>query len=374
MNATRYCAVILVGVIASTGGCRAPSPRPVAEITANTTEAKAEAKTDTVAIPAEEGDPLHPRILIATTLGDITLELDGEAAPATVINFVQYARTGYYNGTIFHRVLDDLMIHGGGYTPDVKKKIVPIPPAVVDPWMTGLKNSRGTIALVRGPGKGGSGAAEFFINVVDNTKLDAVASEGRSVVFGRVVEGMDTVEKIRSAAVAAHPGYAGNQSAVVPVKPIVIKSIETITRFNPIRLQAVLASKNASQDQLIAKLIAEFEAEAGRKAVTTDSGVIYIDHVIGDGPTSPILSDTVEFHYRGTLADGMQFESTYETKALVRKVDALIPGLQEGLETMREGGQRTIIIASDLAFGEGIPGKIPPGSTLIFEVELLSIK
>lgn len=153
---------------------------------------------------------------IATTLGNIVVKLDAEKAPKTVANFVGYAKSGFYNGTIFHRVIDGFMIQGGGYTPDMQEKPTKAPIPLES--RNGLSNRRGTIAMARTP-EPNSATAQFFINVKDNLFLDqANASDGNGyAVFGQVVKGMDVVDKIRQVA-THHPGD-------VPVTPIIIKQV-----------------------------------------------------------------------------------------------------------------------------------------------------
>lgn len=136
-------------------------------------------------------------VRLATSQGDIVLELDAEKAPKTVENFVRYVRAKHYDGLIFHRVIDGFMIQGGGYTPDLSEKPTraPIPLEAGK----GLSNVRGSIAMAR-TSDPNSATAQFFINVADNVRLDSAG--GGYAVFGRVVEGMEVVDQIRSVAVA----------------------------------------------------------------------------------------------------------------------------------------------------------------------------
>ena len=140
------------------------------------------------------------KVKLSTTLGDITLELEREKAPKTVDNFLQYVRAGHYNGTIFHRVIDGFMIQGGGYKADMSEK--PTRPPIVLESRNGLSNLRGTVAMAR-TGVPDSATAQFFINVNDNIMLDQAQSrDGHGyAVFGKVVEGMDVVDKIKGSAV-----------------------------------------------------------------------------------------------------------------------------------------------------------------------------
>ncbi|MFH1679036.1 MAG: peptidylprolyl isomerase [Candidatus Eisenbacteria bacterium] len=138
----------------------------------------------------------NPMVLMKTTLGEIKIELFADKAPATVENFLSYADEKFYNGTIFHRVIEKFVIQGGGFTKDLTRK--PTKPAIKNEANNGLSNSRGTIAMARLP-EPHTATSQFFINVQDNTNLDHFDDAGRFgyCVFGKVVEGMDVVDKIR---------------------------------------------------------------------------------------------------------------------------------------------------------------------------------
>ncbi len=361
MNKRRWLLTVLVGGMAFVAGCQSSG-------TGRQVDSQTRAAVHT------EGDPLLPRVLIKTTLGEMLFELDAESAPESVLNFAQYVYDGFYDGTVFHRVIKGSMIQGGDCTPDMKKKIRGLRPSLPDAWQNVLKNERGTIAIIRGRGPQGAGTAQFFINVSDNPKLDDPKLHGVYAVFGRIVEGMDTVEKINSVPVGTHPDYAEGRSAVVPIEPIVIKSIRLVSLFDPIQIQAAAVAAKAARQSRADAITASFEKEAGRKAVTTESGIRYVDFKVGDGPTV-LVTDTIEFQYRGTLLNGTEFENTFVGEPPVRAVARLIPGLQEALLSMNEGGRRSVLIPPDLAYGEGgIPGRIPPDSMLIFDLLLLEIK
>jgi len=143
---------------------------------------------------------VHSMVTLHTSLGDITLELDAEKAPATVANFLDYARDGFYDGTIFHRVIDGFMIQGGGMTADMNQKPTRAP--IANEANNGLKNKSGSIAMAR-TNDPHSATAQFFINVKDNDFLDHRAPTAQGwgyAVFGKVVSGMDVVEKIKAVA------------------------------------------------------------------------------------------------------------------------------------------------------------------------------
>jgi peptidyl-prolyl cis-trans isomerase B (cyclophilin B) len=163
------------------------------------------------------------RVLMKTILGDMTLELDGDKAPATVANFVEYAQSGHYDGTIFHRVINNFMVQGGGFDTDMGQKSANDP--IQNEANNGLKNDRGTIAMARTMDPH-SATAQFFINVSDNDFLNFSGENMQGwgyAVFGRVVEGEDVLDKIR---VVPTGSQAGHQD--VPSDPIVIESVTVL--------------------------------------------------------------------------------------------------------------------------------------------------
>ena len=162
-----------------------------------------------------------PKVKLATSMGDIVVQLNPEKAPKTVANFLQYVREKHYNGTIFHRVIDGFMIQGGGFTPDMAQKPMhaPIPLEASN----GLKNDKYTIAMAR-TGAPDSATAQFFINVKDNAMLNAPQPDGHGyAVFGKVVEGTDVVDKIRAVATSNKGPYQN-----VPNTPVTINSATVV--------------------------------------------------------------------------------------------------------------------------------------------------
>jgi peptidyl-prolyl cis-trans isomerase B (cyclophilin B) len=158
-----------------------------------------------------------PRVVLETSLGDITLELDRAKAPVTTENFLAYVASGHYDGTIFHRVIPDFMIQGGGFSDEMRQKPTVAP--IVNEADNGLKNRRGTIAMAR-TGEPHSATAQFFINLKDNSFLDHTAKNERGwgyTVFGKVVEGMDVVDKIATVKTGTRGGHEN-----VPADAIVI--------------------------------------------------------------------------------------------------------------------------------------------------------
>jgi peptidyl-prolyl cis-trans isomerase A (cyclophilin A) len=168
-------------------------------------------------LAALAGPALADKVRLATTAGDIVLDLDREKAPKSVENFVQYVKTGHYDGTIFHRVIPSFMVQGGGMKPDMSEK--PKRPPIPLESRNGLQNLRGTVAMARTMDPN-SATAQFFINVVDNAFLDQPNSRDGNgyAVFGRVVEGMDVVDKISAVPTASAGPYQN-----VPVTPVLIR-------------------------------------------------------------------------------------------------------------------------------------------------------
>jgi cyclophilin family peptidyl-prolyl cis-trans isomerase len=159
------------------------------------------------------------RVELATSKGRIVLELYPEQAPRTVANFLQYVKDGHYNGTIFHRVIDGFMIQGGGFDQQFQQKIAR--PPIQNEADNGLKNVRGSIAMARMPGAH-TASSQFFINHHDNPSLDFRSRDDNNygyAVFGKVVSGMDVVDRIAK----VKTGRTG-MHADVPVEPIVIES------------------------------------------------------------------------------------------------------------------------------------------------------
>ncbi|MEG0922407.1 MAG: peptidylprolyl isomerase [Comamonas sp.] len=162
-----------------------------------------------------------PKVKLATSMGDIVVELNPEKAPKTVANFLQYVNDKHYDGTIFHRVMNGFMIQGGGFTPDMQQKPTrePIPLEASN----GLKNDTYTIAMAR-TGNPNSATSQFFINVKNNDSLNAPSPDGHGyAVFGKVVAGTDVVDKIK----AVETGNAGGHQNV-PKNAVIIKSASVV--------------------------------------------------------------------------------------------------------------------------------------------------
>ena len=169
--------------------------------------------------PAQAQDA--PKVKLATSMGDIVVQLDAAKAPKTVENFLAYVNSKHYDGTIFHRVIDGFMIQGGGFTPDMQQKPTkaPIPLEANN----GLKNDTYTIAMAR-TGDPNSATSQFFINVKDNAMLNAPSPDGHGyAVFGKVVEGTAVVDKIKAVATGNKGPYQN-----VPTTPITINSATVV--------------------------------------------------------------------------------------------------------------------------------------------------
>lgn len=179
-----------------------------------------------VAASASAAD--NPRVELKTSMGTIVLELDAQAAPKTVANFVQYVNDGFYSGTIFHRVIDGFMIQGGGFTADMEQKQTREP--IENEAANGLKNMKGTVAMAR-TGEPHSASAQFFINVADNDFLNHTAPTPDGwgyAVFGKVVEGMEVVDAIRQTPTEQRGPFEG-----VPTTPVVIESATVLQAAAP---------------------------------------------------------------------------------------------------------------------------------------------
>jgi cyclophilin family peptidyl-prolyl cis-trans isomerase len=162
------------------------------------------------------------QVRVTTNMGDFVVELLPDRAPLTVANFVRYVREGYYSGTLMHRVVANFVIQGGGHSAsDLKLK--PVHDPVNNESGNGLQNKRGTVGLARGE-SAHSGNAQFYVNLVDNPDLDPLPTRWGYAVFGRVVQGMDVVDRIG----VTPTGASGPFKADTPLKPVIIEKLEVV--------------------------------------------------------------------------------------------------------------------------------------------------
>jgi peptidyl-prolyl cis-trans isomerase B (cyclophilin B) len=165
---------------------------------------------------------MNPVVALTTSAGTFTIELEADKAPLTVKNFLSYVDENFYDNTIFHRVIKDFMIQGGGFEPGMKQKKTK--GTIKNESSNGLSNTRGTVAMAR-TSDPDSATAQFFVNTVDNLFLDKARAGDRVgyCVFGKVIDGLDVVEQIRGVATASKGGHGD-----VPVKDVIIQSIRRV--------------------------------------------------------------------------------------------------------------------------------------------------
>jgi cyclophilin family peptidyl-prolyl cis-trans isomerase len=217
-KATRYSLIIVIAIfglsVACLGDDKPAAPAPPSPDANN---------------PQTQQNPVEPNkitqepkmIKLETTKGDIVIEVNETAAPVTSANFLKYVQDGFYDGTIFHRVIPGFMIQGGGFTPDMTEKPTRAP--IVNEAKNGLKNDRGTIAMARLTNPN-SATAQFFINHINNSFLNYSGPRNPGyAVFGKVTEGMDVVDEIAKVPTSSKGPYEN-----VPVEPVIIKSAKIV--------------------------------------------------------------------------------------------------------------------------------------------------
>jgi cyclophilin family peptidyl-prolyl cis-trans isomerase len=339
-------------------------------------------------------------VKISTTLGDMVVELYQDKAPITVKNFLSYADEGFYEGTMFHRVIKDFMVQGGGMLPDYSKK--PTRPSIKNEADNGLKNTYGTLAMAR-TAHPDSASSQFFINVKSNSFLNYRAPNPAGwgyCVFGMVIDGIDTLEKIRNTPVKLDP-QADRAKPAAPITPVIINKV---ARVDPEEIKEAVAAARLKDSAQAKKETAEEQKQADRdaqevkkreesvkeqfeqakefvknrgidltKGQTSSTGLWYVAATEGTGAV-PTANSQVEVHATGWLADGKKFWSSHDDGSpLDRPVTKFVPGFREGVTNMKVGGKSIVVIPPDLAYGKRGSRQIPPNSVLIFEIELLKV-
>jgi len=209
----RICLIIAAVLLLAVTGCEPEKPA--------VQDNQQPAATEPISEPVKETPVTNPQVKMKTNMGDIVIELDSKNAPLTTANFLEYVNQDLYAGTIFHRVIPGFMIQGGGFTSDMKQKNTN-PPIKLESD-NGLKNTRGTVAMAR-TNDPDSATSQFFINVVDNAFLDYVPGKNPGyAVFGKVISGMVTVDKIAAVKTTTAAGMGD-----VPTQPVIIEKVEII--------------------------------------------------------------------------------------------------------------------------------------------------
>jgi len=205
--------VLMMIVFMVTGGCGSQAQKGIEDM--------GEKMVDKVA-GEKKLEQARPRLVkLTTSKGDIVIELNWAAAPVSSANFVRYVEEGFYDGTIFHRVMKDFVVQGGGFTADMRRKKTHKP--IINESKNGLKNTRGTIAMAR-TGEPDSATSQFYINLASSHFLDYAGPDRCGyAVFGRVVEGMDAVDRIAGVKTTTKRGMRD-----VPVEPVVIESARIV--------------------------------------------------------------------------------------------------------------------------------------------------
>ncbi|MCH8252991.1 MAG: peptidylprolyl isomerase [Planctomycetes bacterium] len=342
--------------------------------------------------------------IISTDKGDMWIKLHAEDTPLTVLNFVNLAKRGYYDGLKFHRVRANFMIQGGdpmgtgGGGPGYKFK---------DETTPKLTHDSGGILSMANSGVATNGS-QFFITHKATPHLD-----GKHTVFGKVLESQDVVDAISkgdvmnfvliegdtTALFAAHAtqleswnktldekNFPAKPTAATEAKLAEIKgkvpamiALAATVQADIDKAWEVGAEERAKAEAAAAKAKEEFEkmlTDAETNGTATDSGLICHDLVVGTGP-QPQPTDRVEVHYTGWLTNGQKFDSSVDRgKPYPFSLKGgVIKGWLEGVATMKVGGTRVLVIPPELAYGGRQKGRyISPNSTLVFKIELLSIK
>ncbi|MBW4050872.1 MAG: hypothetical protein HIU85_05315 [Proteobacteria bacterium] len=173
---------------------------------------------------AQDASHTNPEVRVTTDMGSFVIELRPNRAPLTVANFLHYVRSGFYNNTLFHRVVANFVVQGGGHASTPPYALKPTYPPIDNESGNGLQNKRGTVGLARAAAPD-TGNAQFYINLVDNPELDPLPTRWGYAVFGKVVEGMSVVDRIGTVATGAFGPFKSD----APLKPLIIEKVEEIT-------------------------------------------------------------------------------------------------------------------------------------------------
>lgn len=365
--------VITACLALSMSGCADGEPaQPVRQSAANDLD---RGTSDPGAPPSGGGDDVKSEtspnryVRMSTTKGNIVIRLFAKQAPISAENFLGYVDEKFYDGTLFHRVIGNFMIQGGGLDKSLTEKKTGEP--IKNEWTNGLKNKRGRLAMARLGGQPDSATAQFFINVVDNQSLDQPQADGAAyAVFGEVIQGMSVVDAIKSVETQPRSDSAGQIHPNAPVEPIIINSVKRMSGKEGDAL--LLAARRRTLDA--AAPVLKSQGVDIEKAIVTDTGLWYIDIAVGKGE-SPSSGTRIEVKYDGWLTDGTKFDSTDRIRRPThfRLAPPTIEGWIEGAGGMKVGGKRWLIIPPELGYGNVVRGGVPVNSVLIFNAELVDI-
>jgi len=335
--------------------------------------------------PDAKDPQLYPQVRIETNVGNFVVELDAVKAPKTTHNFMGYIRSNFYVATVFHRIVPGAVVQGGAFKADASPKQKGLRAPIVSEWPNGLNNTRGTLTMIRKVNLPNSATSEFFVNVADNPRYDQPADGSGYCVFGQVIQGMEVIDQIAQTQLNVQPGGSAEGGAS-PIIPITIRATKMLTKYDFDKGKRHLEeSENkkiadhenfiATQESKVEEIIKGIEEEFGVEVITTPSGLAYATLEAGDGPTPPSSASSVTVHYTGWLVNGTKFDSSVDRgQPATFPLNRVIGGWTEGVGSMKVGEKRKLIIPSDLGYGDrGSPPDIPPGATLIFDVELIAI-
>ena len=360
----------------------------------------------TWAAPAQADEPPkhaanYDFVSLETSHGKIVLLLDKKRAPISAANFKQYVTDGFYDGTIFHRIIPTFVIQGGGFDAEMNQK--PTRKPIKNEWRNGMKNIRGSLSMAR-TAVHDSATSQFFINTVDNPFLSDVnrpRTDGACyAVFGSVIEGLDVVDKIK----AVPTGRGPNGMPDVPQEPRPGITKATMIEWKDLSDSARAAVQTwetkanewteavkAKQEQLEARakeIKLEFsDVTAGlesAQAQRSESGILFYDAVVGEGP-KPEETQTVRYAITGWTPSGgvwwrTEDEQDKSQTIPVRVISRFFRGLQQTVLEMNVGSTRYVRVPAELAFGDrGLKAEywlyddVAPGSDVIAKVTLLEI-